>query len=160
MNTLLLTIKIFRPVQKTQLYKIKLKIKVINMHNSCYILMSLDFWACLCMNMFMTQMDHRMLNFSKFGNAGAILSHSKLKLGLSKIPDLNTGNESPWNAHRIGPRWRPGLPSVWARQCRRLYPSQWQNESNRTIQSMLWLIMKPKAPVVSPLCLIRGWSLQ
>lgn len=65
------------------------------MQNSCYLLMKLfGFCVCSCVNMLMTQMDHRMYGFSKLRNVGPILFPSKLKLGLAKIPDLNTGNES------------------------------------------------------------------
>lgn len=92
------------------------------MHSICYILITLfgvcD--VCVCVYMFTTQMDSRMFNFSKFRNAGPILSPSSLKLGVSKIPDWNTGNESPCNAHRIGTRWRAGLPSIWDKAAQKI----------------------------------------
>lgn len=56
---------------------------------------------CFRVNMFMTQMDHRMFSFPKFVNAWPILFPYKLKLG-SQFPGLKRRNESPQNTCRIG----------------------------------------------------------
>jgi hypothetical protein len=65
-------------------------------------------WILCVVNMFMTQTDDRM--FSKVKNAGPILFPSNLKLG--GLKDSSAGSESTRNAHRIGTRWRTGLPSI------------------------------------------------
>lgn len=98
MNISFLTIKNFRLIQNGifDFINLQLKIEVIKIHNSCYILMtSLRFFVYLRVIMFMTQIDHRTFSFSKFGNARPILFPSRLKLGLSKIAGSKTEVKIP-----------------------------------------------------------------
>lgn len=74
---------------------------------------------CLCMNMFVTHMDYAVFIFSKSRQAGRVLSPSNLKLGISKVPDSNTGNEvpkSPQNWYQM----ESGLPRTGDRAAQKI----------------------------------------